>query len=68
MRYALVKNGVRFCPVVVVDGKTVIGFPDAESAMLHVFEVLPMEAHEWAWEMMAMPAANGSDSRTESAS
>lgn len=45
-RYALEHpNGIRFCP----EKGELIGFPDPESAMLHILEVLPATAHEWRW-------------------
>ena len=50
-RYALEREGLRFCPEV----GELIGFPDPEGAMLHIFEVLPAEAHEWHWVEIPQP-------------
>ncbi len=45
-RYALEREGhPKFYPVV----GGIAGFDSATAAMLHLFEVLPNEAHEWHW-------------------
>ena len=47
-RYELVRldRSAHFCPVV----GTIVGFPSATAAMLHLFEQMPAEALEWDWQ------------------